>query len=86
LRPVVVRTWPVAYVRFHGRNAAHRRAAGWQRYDYDYCDDELAAWLAPLQSLNVEADRPLAIFNNTPKGRPLGDAQTLCVLLGDAAC
>ncbi len=83
--PVVVRTGPVAYVRFHGRNAAHWRTAGWQRYDYDYSDEELADWVAPLRQLDAEAEHTVAIFNNTPKGQGLGDAVALRTMLGEAA-
>ncbi len=83
--PLVQRTGPVAYVRFHGRNAAHWKSAGWQRYDYDYTNNELAAWVKPLRALEVGGERTLAIFNNTPRGQALGNAQALRGLLGGEA-
>jgi uncharacterized protein YecE (DUF72 family) len=86
LMPAVTeRTGPVAYVRFHGRNTLNWRKAGWQRYDYDYSDEELEGWVEPLRALDADADRTMAIFNNTPRGQALGDAHALRLMLGDAA-
>ena len=83
--PVVQRTGPVAYVRFHGRNAAQWKSAGWQRYDYDYNNNELAAWVKPLRALDAGGDLTLAIFNNTPRGQAVGDAEALRKMLGAEA-
>ena len=83
--PVVQRTGPVAYVRFHGRNAKHWKSAGWQRYDYDYTNNELAAWVKPLRALDAGGELTLAIFNNTPRGQAVGNAQVLRALLGAKA-
>jgi uncharacterized protein YecE (DUF72 family) len=82
--PLVARTGPVGYVRFHGRNAAQCRKAGWQRYDYNYSTNELAAWAPKLRALDDGAERTLVFFNNTPKGQALGDAVALRNMLGDA--
>jgi uncharacterized protein YecE (DUF72 family) len=76
-------TGPVAYVRFHGRNAAqwHAHTAAWQRYDYDYADAELRAWLPRLSALAAQAEQTFVIFNNTPRAQAVADAQALRVLL-----
>lgn len=76
-------TSPVAYVRFHGRNAAqwHAHTEAWQRYDYDYSDAELRAWLPRLRALADQAGEVYGIFNNTPRAQAVGDAQALRAML-----
>jgi uncharacterized protein YecE (DUF72 family) len=64
---VVARTSPVAFVRFHGRNAEtwHKRGGGAQeRFDYLYSEEELREWVAPLRELAEGADEAYAFFNN----------------------
>jgi uncharacterized protein YecE (DUF72 family) len=74
-------TGPVAYVRFHGRNAAHWRSAGWQRYDYLYSAGELAEWVPRLLALEAATSQVLVYFNNTPKGQGIENARMLEDLL-----
>jgi uncharacterized protein YecE (DUF72 family) len=60
-------TSPIAYVRFHGRNAAtwNRRGGGAaERFDYLYERSELAEWVEPLRALAGEAEQAYAFFNN----------------------
>lgn len=67
LPPVAAATHPVAYVRFHGRNARTwniRAEKSWQRFDWMYSEDELAEWVAELGRLSSEADEVYALFNN----------------------
>jgi uncharacterized protein YecE (DUF72 family) len=64
---VVALTSPIAYVRFHGRNAGtwNRRGGGAaERFDYLYGRDELAEWVGPLRELARQADQVYALFNN----------------------
>jgi uncharacterized protein YecE (DUF72 family) len=64
---VVARTSPLAYVRFHGRNADtwHKRGGGAsERFDYLYGDDELEEWVGPLRELADGAESAYAFFNN----------------------
>lgn len=64
---LVAATTPLAYVRFHGRNAAtwNRRGGGAaQRFDYLYRDEELAEWVEPLRALSGAASQAYALFNN----------------------
>ena len=72
----------MAYVRFHGRNAAHWRSAGWQRYDYLYSAAELSEWVPRLRALEAEAGQVLVYFNNTPKAQGIENARILADLLG----
>jgi uncharacterized protein YecE (DUF72 family) len=60
-------TSPVAYVRFHGRNAATWNSRGGSaavRFDYLYGEEELREWAPPLRRLSEEAEQAYAFFNN----------------------
>ncbi len=64
---VVATTSPLAYVRFHGRNAATWNARGdsaAKRFDYLYSEDELREWVGPLRELAAQANETYAFFNN----------------------
>jgi uncharacterized protein YecE (DUF72 family) len=64
---LVAATSPLAYVRFHGRNAATwnvRGGSAAQRFDYLYGEDELREWVQPLRELAGEAEEAYAFFNN----------------------
>jgi uncharacterized protein YecE (DUF72 family) len=64
---VVARTGPIAYVRFHGRNAEtwHKRGGGAaERFDYLYTPEELEEWVGPLKELADGAESAYAFFNN----------------------
>jgi uncharacterized protein YecE (DUF72 family) len=64
---LVAATTPLAYVRFHGRNAATWNARGGsaaQRFDYLYGEEELREWVAPLRELSNQAEQAYAFFNN----------------------
>ncbi len=66
-RTVVAATSPLAYVRFHGRNAATWNARGGgaaQRFDYLYGEDELREWVEPLRELASQSEEAYAFFNN----------------------
>ena len=84
--PVAAATGPVAYVRFHGRNAAkwweHEEA--WERYDYTYSDEELLEWVPKIRQLDQEAPLTLVYMNNHWQGQAVGTARQLKRLLGEA--
>jgi uncharacterized protein YecE (DUF72 family) len=50
-------TAPIAYVRFHGRNAEKwwRHDEAWERYDYTYQEEELAEWVPHLLDMSARA-------------------------------
>jgi uncharacterized protein YecE (DUF72 family) len=68
-------TSPIAYIRFHGRNAGtwNKRGGGAaERFDYLYSDEELREWVGPLRELSEQAEQAYAFFNNnatSPDGR-----------------
>ena len=64
---VAAATGPVAYVRFHGRNAKTwniRSEKSADRFDWMYSAAELADWVPELGRLAGEADEVYAMFNN----------------------
>jgi uncharacterized protein YecE (DUF72 family) len=89
---LVAVTGPIAYVRFHGRNAAtwnSRGGSAAHRFDYLYERSELAEWVQPLTELASAAERTFAFFNNNNQTdgaaqAPAG-ADLLRSLLEDAA-
>ena len=82
--PIAVTTSPIAYVRFHGRNAAkwwqHKHA--WERYDYTYKEAELAEWVPKIQELARQSEQVYLFANNHWQGQAVGTARQLKMLLG----
>jgi uncharacterized protein YecE (DUF72 family) len=84
LMPSVVRaTGPVAYVRFHGRNAEHwwQHEHAWERYDYTYEEPELAEWIPKLNTLDSAAPLTLVYANNHYRGQSVDTLRKLETLL-----
>jgi uncharacterized protein YecE (DUF72 family) len=64
---LVAVTSPVAYVRFHGRNAGTWNARGGsaaERFDHLYDEEELREWVGPLRELSEQSEQAYAFFNN----------------------
>lgn len=83
LPPLAVATAPVAYVRFHGRNAAKwfRHDAPHERYDYRYSAAELEAWVPAIRALDAAAARTLVFMNNHYEAKAAANALELQSLL-----
>lgn len=83
LPPLAVATGPVAYVRFHGRNAAkwYNHDQAWERYDYTYTTAELQEWAPQIQTLDAGAALTLVYFNNHYVGQAVKGARELGQLL-----
>ena len=81
--PIAVATGPVAYARFHGRNASQwwEHDEAWQRYDYTYSVEELREWLPRLHGLDTTAPLTLVYFNNHFRGQAALGARDLGRLL-----
>ena len=81
-------THPVAYVRFHGRNAGTWNVRGarasWERFDWRYRREELAEWAEPLRALAGEAEEVYALFNVNRGDQAPRSASLLRGLLDDA--
>lgn len=75
----------LAIFRLHGRNAATWNIKGAvsasERFNYDYPDEELAGFIAPLRRLADEVQRVHVIFNNNLEDQGVRNARTLTNLL-----
>lgn len=87
---LVATTTQIAYVRFHGRNAATWNARGGsaaQRFDYLYREDELREWAPLLRELSNRTEEAYAFFNNNNQtngvAQAAAGAQLLRTLLED---
>ena len=81
---LVAATGPLAYVRFHGRNAATWNARGGGasvRFDHLYTEDELAGWVDPLRELASGAEQAYAFFNNNNQTNGVAQAPAGAELL-----
>lgn len=82
LPPVAVATLPIAYLRFHGRNADKWYGSdGSLRYDYLYSEEELRAWIEKIQSLRQQVQTVYIYFNNCHEGQAVTNARQMMELL-----
>lgn len=82
--PIAVATSPVAYVRFHSRDASKwYEGGGKERYNYLYKPEELKEWLPKTQKLDQEAERVYIFFNNCHAGSAAVNAQDFKNLLAE---
>ncbi len=85
--PIAEVTSSIAYVRFHGRNAAkwwqHEQA--WERYDYSYSEEELREWVPKIKELEEKAESVFVFANNHWRGQAITTARQLKMLLGQTA-
>ncbi len=84
VKPHVILTGDIGYVRFHGRNYEawwDRKRESWERYDYLYSEEELAEWVPGLLELDEKAERTYAIFNNHYRGKAPRNAVMLASML-----
>ena len=81
--PISKITSKVAYVRFHGRNSQkwwhHKKA--YERYDYEYKQDELLEWVPKIKEMDKKTDKTLIYFNNHYKSKAVKAANLLLSLL-----
>jgi len=82
-----VATHPVAYVRFHGRNAKTwniKAEKSSERFNWMYSQDELEEWVPKLERLAGDADEVYAMFNNNRDDFAPRSAMLLRGLLDEA--
>ena len=83
LPPTAEATSQVAYVSFHGRNAAkwwqHKQA--YERYDYTYSKAELEEWTPKIQKLNQLSETVFVFANNHYRAQGIDSARQLRLLL-----
>lgn len=81
---VAVSTAGIAYVRFHGRNAAkwyHHDTVS-ERYDYLYSEEELKDWIPGLRKMEATAGKAYVLFNNCHDGKAARNSLMMKALLG----
>jgi uncharacterized protein YecE (DUF72 family) len=81
---LVAATTPMAYVRFHGRNASTwnvRGGSAAHRFDYLYGEEELREWVPPLRRLSEESQEVYAFFNNNNQTNGVAQAPAGALLL-----
>jgi len=83
LPPVADVTSDVAYVRFHGRNAAKwwQHQYAYERYDYTYSAGELNEWLPRISKLNSLAEKTFVFANNHWRGQSVSTIRQLRMML-----
>ncbi|MBV8151232.1 MAG: DUF72 domain-containing protein [Candidatus Eremiobacteraeota bacterium] len=84
LRPGSDVTAPIAYVRFHGRNAAQWwKGDNATRYEYLYTADELKPWISRVQDLAADPTvrEVYAYFNNHRSGNAVRNAEMFETML-----
>ena len=77
----------LAVIRFHGHNARGWQLKGasvYQRFDWLYTPDELAAWVQPVHELSRQAEEVHALFNNCVRNYSVINAKGLSALLESA--
>ncbi len=77
-------TAPIAYVRFHGRNAANWwRGTNETRYDYAYSPEELEPWVERIADIVADpvVREVYAYFNNHARGQAVRNAEMLADML-----
>ncbi len=84
--PIAVATAPVAYVRFHGRNAQKwwRHDEAYERYSYSYKPEELEEWVPKIEKLDSKAQNTFVFTNNHFRGQSVDTARQLKELLSGA--
>jgi uncharacterized protein YecE (DUF72 family) len=81
---VVAATSGLAYVRFHGRNAAtwnRRGGSAAERFDHLYSEDELREWVESLRELSSRSEEAYAFFNNNNQTNGVAQAPAGAFLL-----
>jgi len=75
-------TGPMSYLRFHGRNEANWwTGTNVSRYDYEYSQEELEAWLPRIQEMSRLSKTTYIAFNNHAGGQAIRNANQLRTLL-----
>ena len=77
LKPDLVNTTDIAYIRLHGRNAAQWWDGGSLRYDYDYSDKELEEWKSKILQMEGKVKKSFIFFNNCHLGQAVKNARQM---------
>lgn len=81
LKPHLIVTTDVGYVRLHGRNAEKWWDGGKLRYDYSYTAEELQEWRDRIKKASDKVKKMYVFFNNCHRGQAVSNAQQFMDLL-----
>ena len=83
LPPIAEVTGDIAYIRFHGRNAAKwwKHEHAYERYDYTYTAEELSEWLPRIHKLSNAAEKTFIFANNHWRGQAVNTIRQLRMML-----
>jgi len=84
LPPLALATSDIAYVRFHGRNAATweaRASSSAERFDWYYTPEELSEWVPRIRALQAETRAVHALMNTNRGNQGPTNARLLARLL-----
>lgn len=81
--PVAEVTSKIAYLRFHGRNAARwwQHEEAYQRYDYTYSPEELEEWIPKVRMLQNNSEKTFIFANNHWRGQSVDTIRQLRLML-----
>jgi len=82
LKPHLVTTTDVGYLRLHGRNADKWWDGSSLRYDYSYTAEELEIWQKKIENVKYKVKKMYVFFNNCHQGKAVSNAQQFIRLLG----
>jgi len=83
---VVDCTTDTAYFRFHGKNVENwlkKDIQTFERYDYEYSENELRAFASDINQISRKVRRVFAMFNNHRGSQAIRNALTLKRILSD---
>jgi len=83
LKPHLVTTTDVGYIRLHGRNADKWWNGGSLRYDYSYTAEELEVWQKKIENIKYKVKKMYVFFNNCHRGKAVSNAQQFVRLFED---
>ncbi|HWR82905.1 MAG TPA: DUF72 domain-containing protein [Candidatus Deferrimicrobium sp.] len=81
LKPHLLATTDVGYVRLHGRNAEHWWQGRERRYDYNYSEEELDQWVQKIVRARDKVKKMYVYFNNCYRGQAVTNAQAFARML-----
>jgi uncharacterized protein YecE (DUF72 family) len=77
LKPELIQTTDIAYLRLHGRNSEHWWNGGPLRYDYSYSQKELQEWKERINKAEEKTKKLFIFFNNCHLGQAVKNARQM---------
>ncbi len=83
LKPHLLSTTDIGYIRLHGRNSEQWWHGGALRYDYNYSLEELEVWQKKIENVKNKIKKMYVFFNNCHQGKAVSNAQQFIRLLAE---